>query len=153
MALLVIINKSMSRCYSIEYYQNNSDYTVEYYDDNQCQFTCHYSNGSVCEKVNFIDGERNGENVLYTESGQVLMLRVFDSGLLEGKCSTFYASKTQGRDDDEFIVKSTCNYESGKKDGYEIDYYKTGEKKRETFYQNGIKIGKTKYYKKSPRKI
>ena len=110
----------------------------EYYDNNRLEgdFVEYNDSGKVITKGQFIDNEKEGKWILeyfdYREEGN------YRYGKRHGEWKHYYLDIDK--------LRFVGSYIDGEPDGKQIYYHKSGLKKQETKYINGIKEGEWNYY-------
>jgi len=126
------------------YYPNgNVKATGSYNDEGKKNgdWVYYYANGKKSGLDKWNNGVQWGDDVIYSESGNITSLARFSNGKLEGEKKTFYSIGT---------LKTVVPYKNGSESGKYIEYYNSGRKRLEadmsndkfhgnykSFYQNG----------------
>ncbi len=112
-----------------EYYHNTNAklMMIENYDNDLLigERLSYYDNGQVSEKVTFINGKKEGKELIYTLKGILYKVFNYKNGLLEGE-NKYYNGKG------ELIIEG--NYKANKKNGI-WKYYENGKLIREKRYK------------------
>lgn len=90
----------------------------------------------VTNVTNYIDGVKNGIELILDSRGYIASEKWYKNDLLDGKSMTFRYGK----------VMSSVTYEKGLEVGLKTLYYENGKLQEESNWKNGIKDGFTKWY-------
>ena len=92
------------------------------------EYLIFYESGQLSGKGNFIDGKEEGESFIYYESGELKNKANWIDGKLEGEALRYYK-------DGQILEKR--NYKDGKKDGEQLTYNENGKLEKTEIYKDG----------------
>lgn len=95
-------------------------------------------------EVEYKDGIKQGEEVIYNSDGQILSSTNNTDGKKEGLIVKYHDNGKKAKE---------VYYKNGKKDGEEKTYYDDGALKSEAFYKDGKIVGKRTIYDRRGLKI
>lgn len=117
-----------------------------------------HNSKQVAHEIRYKDGYKDGEEKIYSENGDLIILRTYKKDEYDGPFESYYET-----DNDSVSIESKGIYKNGKIDGEYIscidcnyDISPSGEKSfkvEKLFvkgnYINGVRVGKFQYYTKS----
>ncbi len=111
------------------YYRGSTPYTGFY--------TSVYSNGNTRLEMNLIDGEKDGEVLVYFENGELNEIRSYKRNIMHGSWITYNEHKQK---------IGLANYQDGKKHGEWKIWDDQGNLLYDMYYRNGEKTGVWKQF-------
>lgn len=92
----------------------------------------YYTSGSIKSETSYIDGKKDGEEIIYDTNGRIKEKREYKYGVRDGKWSKFYANG---------LLKEEVSYRENKPVGEHILKYENGNTKAVGIYVNGVLNG------------
>lgn len=93
--------------------------------------------GKKVYEENYSDGELDGLQVIYDSVGNVILKVNFTKGKIDGKMEYFYEGLKQ--------AWMLFNFSNGKLHGVTKSYFRTGNRKREELYKDGVLVSSKCY--------
>ena len=111
-----------------------SKYTIDEDSIQQGILLSYYENGKdIFEKANYVDGQLEGERILYFKDGQAEIIENYSSNILTDTLYLFYPSGA---------LKMTSYYKNGIHTGVNTVFYESGIIKEEVLFQNNEEQGR-----------
>lgn len=99
-------------------------------------WTAYYPTGKIKTITSYLDGQKQGPEIQFDNSGYVTSRAPYVSGLLEGE----YRAYSRGR------VMERKRYVNGQLQGLVQKYYPNGTIMEESYYDEGVIDGEAKWY-------
>jgi len=93
--------------------------------------------GEVIEKSHYVNGQLQGQRTIYTDSGTVEMVELYEAGMLEGEYKGYYPSGE---------VKYEGTYVNNKMKGVWTYYYESGAIKEKVAFEDNLENGPFEEY-------
>ena len=148
-----------------EYFYENGKKKAEYgfvSDKNDGPYTSYYQSGNIKEKGAYKEDSFDGEQTKYYENGNIESIGTYVNNKFDGLWKTYYRNGNpriavnykDGKPHGEYVlyasdgktIVSKYNFNEGKKEGIQEDFFSTGIKKLEAKYVNGKKEGEYKEF-------
>lgn len=105
----------------------------------------YYPNQFVHKLEIFQDGNKEGISLQFDRHGKLTLLENYSKGVLHGQV-LYYGQYAQ-------TPMSETNFSNGKKSGLFRQYYDNAKIQEDTYYQNDLKNGSSRWYNKTGRMI
>ena len=91
------------------------------------EYLIFYESGQLSGKGNFIDGKQEGQSFIYYESGELKNKANWIDGKLEGEALMYYK---------DGLILEKRNYKDGKQDGEQLIYWMNGDLDKTEIYKD-----------------
>ncbi len=128
----------------INYFPNSKDihekFEVKYKDGIQIydgSYKSFFKNGKINCQVNYINGNKHGEEFYYYDNENIKCFSTYEDGILDGPCSYYH---------EDGSADCIYPYSNGKLEGTFYKYYKNGDLSQSSNYKNNLLHGFVTYY-------